>query len=94
MVKINYADIRYIEGMKDYLKIYTLQQVIVTHYTMKAMEEQLPSDKFIRVHKSYIIALNAIKSIDGNIIHLDMDKAEIPLGSSYKENLLLAVSGG
>ncbi|MFA6059379.1 MAG: LytTR family DNA-binding domain-containing protein [Taibaiella sp.] len=92
LIKVNYADIKFIEGMKDYLKIHTTTNSIVTHHTMKAMEEQLPSSKFMRVHKSYIIALNAIKSIQGNIIHLDMDKAEVPLGSSFKEALLAAVA--
>lgn len=92
LVKVNYADIRYIEGMKDYLKIHCVNQSIVSHHTMKAMEEQLPSDKFMRVHKSYIIALSAIKSIDGNIIILDMDKAEIPLGSSFRDALLATVA--
>jgi len=94
LVKVNYADIRYIEGMKDYLKIHTVTGVIVTHHTMKAMEEQLPTGRFMRVHKSYIIALNAIKSIEGSIIHLDTDKAEIPLGSSFKDTLLEVVARG
>jgi DNA-binding LytR/AlgR family response regulator len=92
LIKVNYVDIKFIEGMKDYLKIHTTTNAIVTHHTMKAMEEQLPSNKFMRVHKSYIIALNAIKSIEGNIIHLDMDKAEVPLGSSFKDALLAAVA--
>jgi DNA-binding LytR/AlgR family response regulator len=92
LIKVNYADIKFIEGMKDYLKIHTTSNAIVTHHTMKAMEEQLPSSKFMRVHKSYIIALNAIKSIEGNIIHLDMDKAEVPLGSSFKDALLAVVA--
>lgn len=92
LIKVNYADIRYIEGMKDYLKIHTTNQAIVTHHTMKAMEEQLPSGKFMRVHKSYIIALNAIRAIEGNIIHLDMEKAEIPLGNSFRDALLAVVS--
>jgi DNA-binding LytR/AlgR family response regulator len=92
LVKVNYADIKFIEGMKDYLKIHTVNGMIVTHHTMKAMEEQLPSGKFMRVHKSYIIALNAIKAIEGNIIYLDKEKAEVPLGSSFKEALLSVVS--
>jgi DNA-binding LytR/AlgR family response regulator len=92
LVKVNYADIKFIEGMKDYLKIHTATGMIVTHYTMKAMEEQLPSDKFMRVHKSYIIALNAIKAIEGNIIFLDKEKTEVPLGNSFKEALLSVVS--
>lgn len=93
LVKINYADIRYIEGMKDYLKIYCTNQSIVTHQTMKGMEEQLPSSLFLRVHKSYIVALNAIRSIDGNIIQLEGDKGEIPLGSSYRDAVLEIVAG-
>jgi len=93
LVKLNYADIRYIEGMKDYLKIYTASQNVVVHQTMKGMEEQLPSSLFMRVHKSYIVALGAIKSIDGNIIQLDIDKGEIPLGSSYRDALLEVVAG-
>lgn len=93
LVKLNYADICYIEGMKDYLKIYTANQTVVVHQTMKGMEEQLPASLFMRVHKSYIVALNAIKSIDGNIIQLDIDKGEIPLGSSYREALLEIVAG-
>lgn len=92
LVKINYQDIKYIEGMKDYLKIHTTNGTVVTHFTMKAMEEQLPSSKFLRVHKSYIIALNAIKAIDGSIIQLDIDKGEIPMGSSFKEAVLQAVA--
>jgi len=91
LVKVNYADIKFIEGMKDYLKIHTSTSMIVTHSTMKGMEEQLPSNRFMRVHKSYIIALNAIKAIEGNIIYLDKEKAEVPLGSSYKEALLSVV---
>jgi DNA-binding LytR/AlgR family response regulator len=93
LVKINFADIKYIEGMKDYLKIFTIGQTIVTHQTMKSMEETLPSALFMRVHKSYIIALNAIKSIDGNNIILDMERAEVPLGSSYKDALMQVIQG-
>jgi DNA-binding LytR/AlgR family response regulator len=89
LVKLNYADIRYIEGMKDYLKIYTAQTYYVVHQTMKALEEQLPADRFMRVHKSYIIALSAIRSIDGNIIHLE--KAEIPLGNVYRDALMKVI---
>ncbi|XZF14962.1 LytR/AlgR family response regulator transcription factor [Chitinophagaceae bacterium MMS25-I14] len=93
LVKINYADIRYIEGMKDYLKIYLAAgQPVVIHQTMKGMEEQLPAAKFMRVHKSYIIALDAIRAIDGAIVHVD--KNEIPLGSTYREALLAKISAG
>jgi DNA-binding LytR/AlgR family response regulator len=93
LVKVNHADIRYIEGMKDYLKIHFADGTsLVTHHTMKAMEDQLPGAKFIRVHKSYIVALNAIASIAGNVIMLNSGREEIPLGSSYRDAVLAAVS--
>jgi DNA-binding LytR/AlgR family response regulator len=92
LVKINHADIRYIEGMKDYLKIHLADRNVVCHHTMKAMEEQLPKMQFIRVHKSYIVALNAISSIAGNVIMLSHSKEEIPLGSSYRDAVLAALA--
>jgi DNA-binding LytR/AlgR family response regulator len=93
LVKVNHADIRFMEGMKDYLKIhFTDGASLVTHHTMKAMEDQLPASKFIRVHKSYIVALNAIASIAGNIIVLNSGREEIPLGSSYRDAVLAVVS--
>jgi DNA-binding LytR/AlgR family response regulator len=81
--KIDFPDIIYIEGMKDYLKIHTQENILVTHQTMQEMEQLLPSKQFIRVHKSYIIAVPHIKSIYGNSI--EMGKATIPIGISYKE---------
>jgi DNA-binding LytR/AlgR family response regulator len=91
LVKLNYADVRFIEGMKDYLKIYTATHTYVVHQTMKGMEEQLPAGLFFRVHKSYIVALDAIQSIEGNLINLE--KAQVPLGSSYRDALLEFVAG-
>lgn len=88
LIKVNFNEINYVEGMKDYLKIHTSSQTIVTHQTMKAMEELLPTNLFMRVHKSYIIAINSIKTIDGSSIFLDINKTEIPLGSSYKDALM------
>lgn len=89
LVKLNYTDIKYIEGMKDYLKIHTHTTYYVVHQTMKSMEEQLPSDRFMRVHKSYIVALSAIRSIEGSIIHIE--KGEVPLGSNYKDELMKVI---
>jgi DNA-binding LytR/AlgR family response regulator len=89
LVKLNYTDVKYIEGMKDYLKVHVANNYYVVHQTMKSMEDQLPADKFMRIHKSYIVALSAIKSIDGNIIHIDKDT--IPLGSSYKDTLMKVI---
>lgn len=87
LVKLKYDEIVYIEGMKDYLKIVCKQQQLVVHSTFKNMEEILPQNLFVRVHKSYIIALEHIKTIDGNIILMNKEHATIPIGQSYKDEL-------
>lgn len=84
--KVNFPEIMYVEGMKDYLKIHTPDYKLVTHQTMSEMEKILPAKQFIRVHKSYIIALAYIKSIDGNTI--EMSKVTIPIGVNYKEKVM------
>ncbi|MBK9637162.1 MAG: response regulator transcription factor [Bacteroidetes bacterium] len=86
LIRINFADIHYIEGMKDYVKIFTNEKMIVTLHTMKFFEANLPSDQFIRIHKSYIANSSSIKSISGN--ELELHQNRLPIGSSYKENLM------
>jgi len=88
--KVNFSEITYIEGMKDYLKIHTSEYTLVTHQTMNEMEKLLPASQFIRVHKSYIIALAQIKTIYGNSIELG--KTTIPIGINYKENVMNLIS--
>jgi len=84
--KVNFSEIIYIEGMKDYLKIHTAEYKLVTHQTMNDMEKILPVKQFIRVHKSYIIAVTHIKSIYGNSV--EMEKATIPIGVNYKDKVM------
>jgi DNA-binding LytR/AlgR family response regulator len=81
-VRLNLNEILYIEGLKDYVKIYTGKKPILTKSTMKNMEEKLPSDSFIRVHKSFIVSVAKIDSIENNRI-LYGDK-RIPIGNQYK----------
>ncbi len=88
--KVNFSEIIYIEGMKDYLKIHTSEYTLVTHQTMNDMEKILPASQFIRVHKSYIIALGQIRTIYGNSIELG--KTTIPIGINYKENVMNLIS--
>jgi len=88
--KVNFSEISYVEGMKDYLKIHTSEYTLVTHQTMNEMEKLLPASQFIRVHKSYIIAVAQIKTIYGNSIELG--KTTIPIGINYKENVMNLVS--
>lgn len=90
LVKVKFKDIDYIEGMKDYVKIFVGEKMIVTLHTMKFFEANLPSGEFMRVHKSYIVNLDAIKSISGN--ELELRQIRIPIGSSYKENLMKRIA--
>ena len=84
--KVNFSEILYVEGMKDYLKIHTPEYTLVTHQTMNELEKTLPSRQFIRVHKSYIIAIGQIRTIYGNSVELG--KVTIPIGINYKETVM------
>ena len=85
-IKVNFSQILYIEGMKDYLKIHTRDSKLMTLQTMNEMEKMLPLKQFIRVHKSYIVALAHIKSIYGNSI--EIENVTIPIGNNYKEKVM------
>jgi DNA-binding LytR/AlgR family response regulator len=81
--KIYLDNILYIEGLKDYISIYTGTERIITLQNMKKMEESLPAKSFIRVHKSYIISLGKIESIERSRIQIG-DKI-IPIGDTYRD---------
>ena len=89
--RISFADIIYVQGMKDYLKIHTAEHVIITHQTMAEMESILPAGKFIRIHKSYIVAFAHIKAVFGNSV--EMEKALLPIGLVYKEKIMGFIAG-
>lgn len=82
--KVSFDDILYVEGQGDYLKIVTPKVRIMTLQTFKGIEEILPPSNFIRTHKSYIVAIDKIESIEGNMIKI-ADK-QLPVGESYKKN--------
>ncbi|MBR5433278.1 MAG: response regulator transcription factor [Bacteroidales bacterium] len=88
-VKILYKDILYVEGLKDYVKIVTSMKRIVTLTNIKGMLEKLPRDKFIRVHKSYIVAKEKVNMVKGNVLKIG-DK-EIPIGLTFKDNFKKAL---
>lgn len=81
--KVYLHDILFIEGLKDYISIYTPTERIITLQIMKKMEEALPEQHFVRVHKSYIVALNKIDSIERSRICIK-DKI-IPVGDTYRD---------
>jgi two-component system LytT family response regulator len=86
MLKINLDEIDYIEGMKNYVAIYHNGQKTMALLNMKDLKERLPKKKFMRVHKSFIVALNKITTVEGNRIILKNIKAEILLGDTFKED--------
>ena len=83
ILKINFDDILYIEGLKDYIKIYTSGKLVMTLSSMKAIEEKLPKEDFVRVHKSFIVSVPKIESISKSRIHIG--SKEIPVSDSYRE---------
>ena len=83
--KIKIEEILYLEAMGDYVKLHTAQKYYAIHTTLKAVEEKLPAGKFMRVHRSYIVALDKIESIeDGTIIIL---KHSVPVADAYRAAL-------
>jgi DNA-binding LytR/AlgR family response regulator len=88
--KIFLKDIVYIESIKDYVKIITTDKPIITYQRLSYMEEKLPENKFLRIHKSYIIAIDRITSYNNDLIQIG--SYELPLGRSYKQSFLKTVS--
>ncbi|MDX2286683.1 MAG: LytTR family DNA-binding domain-containing protein [Bacteroidia bacterium] len=89
--KVNFADILFIEGMRDYIAIHTPKQRILTLMSMTNMLKKLPSAGFMRVHKSYIVSLQHISLIQNN--HVYIGDKEIPISNSYKEEFLRFLEG-
>mgnify|MGYP003575766451 CR=1 FL=1 len=82
--KIYLDDILYIEGLKDYISIFTASERIITLQNMKKMEDALPNGRFIRVHKSYIISLDKIESIERS--RITICNKIIPIGDTYRDH--------
>lgn len=80
--KINFEDILFVEGMKDYLRIWTTKERVMTLLSFKKLEEALPSAGFKRIHKSYLISLDKIESIERN--HVKIGEESLPIGDSYR----------
>jgi two-component system LytT family response regulator len=93
MIKINFKDIDYIEGMKNYVAIHHDGIKTLAYLNMKDLEDRLPSRYFMRIHRSYIIALEKIVAIEGNTVQLRKIKEEILLGETYKASFLERMKG-
>lgn len=80
--KVNFEEILFVEGMKDYLRIWTKKEKIMTLLNFKKLEEALPSDSFVRIHKSYLISIDKIESIERN--HVIIAGESLAIGETYR----------
>jgi DNA-binding LytR/AlgR family response regulator len=83
-IQLSYAETIYIEGLKNYVVIYTTDEKHITYMSMSEIEKALPSLRFVRIHKSYIVNIDRIKSIDGNTLTVS-NKTELPVGTAFKD---------
>jgi len=90
--KISYNEILYIEGLKNYVSIYTATQRIITYQTLRELEDILPQPPFYRVHRSYIVSTVHIKLVDGN--YMTISDQSIPIGETYREDFFKIIREG
>ncbi|WP_225979880.1 LytR/AlgR family response regulator transcription factor [Pseudobacter ginsenosidimutans] len=83
LVQLNLNEIWYLESLGNYVKVWNEQKYILTPRTLSGFEEQLPSEHFVRIHKSFILNKRFVNYIDGNLIRLRNGK-ELPLGKNYR----------
>ena len=93
LVKINLNDIDFIESMKNYMAVHRGGQKTLVFTSMKELEQRLPKKQFIRVHKSFIIPINRITGIEGNLVRLKNVTTEIQIGENYKVELMEIIRG-
>lgn len=90
--KINFSDIKFIEGLKDYVVIHTQQQKLITAMNLKTIHQKISGETFIRVSKSYVVNMNYIDSFDNHNIYIE--DSEIPLGEVYRSEFFTRFAGG
>ena len=92
LVKIFFDEILFIEALKEYVKIVTKEKSVITYHTISGLEEKLPTGKFYRIHRSYIVNIKAISSIEGFIVK--MDKHELPISRNERDAFVELVASG
>jgi DNA-binding LytR/AlgR family response regulator len=90
LVRVKYDDILWIEALENYVVLNTFKDKFTIHFTMKAISEKMPTDRYVRVHRSFIVNINKIKVIEDNsvIINYEGGTKIIPIGKSYKDKLM------
>jgi two-component system, LytTR family, response regulator len=86
LVKIRINDIRFVQALGDYVTIHTDKKHYTIHSTLKAMEEKLPAERFYRLHRSYLVAVDHIETVEENTAYLG--KQNLPIGEQFKKGLL------
>ena len=81
--KVNFSDIYFVEALGDYIKVHTLEKTLITYLSMKKMEALLPPEAFVRIHKSFIVNIHRIKTIEGNMVEVKNER--ITIGNNYKQ---------
>ncbi len=89
LIPVTPKDILYIQSLKDYVRIVTTSQQLITYHTLQSILDKLPVTEFVRIHKSYIVQVIMVESIEGNMVHIK--KTELPIGRNYRKNLLTYV---
>lgn len=89
-VKVKFSEILYIEGLGDYIKIHLTDNKLVTNLSMKKIFSLLPQNEFYRTHKSFIISLDKVDSVEGNMVSINGNK--LPIGNSYRQDFLSFVN--
>ncbi|HEV3414148.1 MAG TPA: LytTR family DNA-binding domain-containing protein [Puia sp.] len=84
--KIAFADILFAEALENYVAIYTREKKVITHLTLKMLQEKLPPAAFVQPHKSYVIAIDKINSIEGNILHID--RYQVPISKYQRDEIM------
>jgi DNA-binding LytR/AlgR family response regulator len=90
VIKIYLSEIRYVEALSEYVQIFTDKRKIITKNSMSMMEEKLPTDHFLRIHKSFIVQVNKIEAFTANTI--EIQGKELPIGRNFKNAVLSALN--
>lgn len=92
LVKVFFDEILFIEALKEYVKIVTKERAVITYHTMSGLEEKLPAGKFYRIHRSYIVNIKAINSIEGFVVKVA--KYELPISRNERDAFVELVASG
>jgi DNA-binding LytR/AlgR family response regulator len=91
IVKVNFADILFIESLREYVRIHTATERIVARLALQRLEDLLPASNFIRIHRTYIVNIGQVQKIEGNLLHIG--KERLPISKGKREEFLKFVEG-